>query len=139
MASKRRRPQGRWDEKFKRRIVAEAAASKLSASEVARQHGLNPNLVFSWRKKYGVEASPVATGKEVCLLPVEIQAEEALPRAPDSRPTGDSQTTASDFLDIELPCGSKLRCSGGISPALLGQALSALKPKTPETSGSTGS
>lgn len=47
MAGKRARAQDRWCEAFKRGIVAEAAASDASTSEIARQNGLNSNLVFS--------------------------------------------------------------------------------------------
>lgn len=85
MADKRKRPHGRWSEEFKRRVVAEAAASELSASEIARRNGLNPNMVFNWRKKFGAEAGQSTAGKEVCLVPVEVEA------APEQPPVGSGQ------------------------------------------------
>ncbi len=126
MAGKVRKRQGRWSEEFKRRVVAEAAASDQSASAIARRHGLNPNLVFSWRKKFGAETHQGTTGKEVCLLPVKIEA------AFEDTPV-DSSRAASDYLEIDLPCGAKLRCSSGLDPELLGQALSELRQNTPGT------
>ena len=36
----------------KRRIVAEACAPDASVAEVARRHGINANLVFSWRRQH---------------------------------------------------------------------------------------
>jgi len=116
-----RRRHGQWSEDFKRRVVAEAAASEFSASEIARRNGLNPNLVFNWRKKFGADQQ--ATGKEVCLVPVEVTA-----------PTASVDSNAgSGFLEINLPCGTGLRCSNNINPSLLGHALSALKPNIPST------
>jgi len=97
-----RRRHGRWSEDFKRRVVAEAAASELSASEIARRNGLNPNLVFNWRKKFGAEADQHTTGKEVCLVPVEIKPEKTAAAPVDSH-------AGSGFLEINLPCGTGLR------------------------------
>mgnify|MGYP003154287497 CR=1 FL=1 len=94
--AKGKAPRRRYAEEFKRKIVAEANAADVSVSEIARRHGLNANLLFNWRKKFGADQR--TTGQEVCLVPVE------------------------------LSCGSKLRCGSDINPALLSQALSALKP-----------
>ncbi|WP_430414109.1 IS66-like element accessory protein TnpA [Parasphingorhabdus sp.] len=119
--AKGRAPRRRYEDEFKRKIVAEANAADVSVSEIARHHGLNANLVFNWRKKFGSGVA-VAGFSEPQLLPVEIGAEEtagpaaALPSAP--------------VLEIVLPCGSHLRCSSGMDPALLGHALVVLRPDT---------
>jgi len=119
-----RRRHGRWSEDFKRRVVAEAAASELSASEIARRNGLNPNLVFNWRKKFGADQQ--TTGNEVCLLPVELKAtsDETLVKA---------NGFTSGSIEIILPCGSQLRCDNDTNSVLLSQALLALKPNNPCT------
>ena len=36
----------------KLRVVAEASVPGASVAEVARRHGLNANLVFSWRRQH---------------------------------------------------------------------------------------
>ena len=126
MADKRRRLHGRWSEEFKRRVVAEAAASELSASEIARRNGLNPNLVFNWRKKFG--ANPQAISKEVCLVPVEVTPEKI------PAPAVDRPDIGSSFLEIDLPCGTRLRCGSTINPGLLSQVLSDLRPHALNTS-----
>lgn len=125
MAVKRRR--SKWSEAFRRRIVAEAEASDEPMSEVAKRHGLNPKLLYSWRQKILKDQKAITTGKEVCLLPVEVKA------APDETSVKANDSTLSS-LEIVLPCGSKLRCGSDINPALLGQALVALKPAIPSTS-----
>jgi len=100
MAVKRRR--SKWSEAFRQRIVAEAEVSEEPMSEVAKRHGLNPKLLYSWRQK-SIKEQEAATGKEVCLLPVEVKApaEEAL---------------------VNMPVNTN-----DINPALLSQALSVLR------------
>ena len=123
MAVKRRR--SKWSEAFRQRIVAEAEVSEEPMSEVAKRHGLNPKLLYSWRQK-SIKEQEAATGKEVCLLPVEVKAPAAeIPVSANDLATG--------LLEIDLPCGSTLRCGSDINPALLGHALSALRPNIPST------
>lgn len=125
MAVKRRR--SKWGEAFRRRIVAEAEASDEPMSEVAKRHGVNPKLLYSWRQKFLKDQETATTGKEVCLLPIEVKT------APDETPVTPCYPT-SGFLEVILPCGSQLRCDSDINPVLLGQALLALKPVHSSTS-----
>lgn len=124
MVARKRR--SKWSEAFRRRIVAEAEASDEPMSEVAKRHSLNPKLLYSWRQKILKDREAITTGKEVCLLPVEVKA------ALDETPVKANNST-SGSLEIVLPCGSKLRCGSDTNPALLGQALVALKPDIPST------
>jgi transposase-like protein len=39
-----------WAAEEKRKIVAESLAPGASMAEVARRHGVNPNLRFTWRR-----------------------------------------------------------------------------------------
>mgnify|MGYP003637529129 CR=1 FL=1 len=126
MAVKRQR--SKWSEAFRQRIVAEAEASEEPMSEVAKRHGLNPKLLYSWRQKLLKDQKTTTTGKEVCLLPVEVKT------APGETPVQANNPASAGILEIELPCGSKLRCGSDINPVLLSQALSALKPHRPDTS-----
>lgn len=48
----------RYSDAFKRQVVAEASEDGVSASSVARRHGLNTNLVFNWRRRFGANATP---------------------------------------------------------------------------------
>ena len=56
----------RWSAEEKARIVQETYASGFSVSLVARQHGIAPNQVFTWRRLYAEGAlSAVGAGEEV--------------------------------------------------------------------------
>lgn len=112
----------RYDETFKRRVVRAVEASDQAVSEVARGFGLNPNRVYSWRKKFGVEAAQGIASGDISLVPVAIEAP----------PNGQSEGASSGFLEIDLPSGVRLRCSSGFDPALLGQALVSLRPVSPK-------
>lgn len=138
--AKAKAPRRRYPEEFKRRIVAEANAADVSVSEIARRHGLNANLVFNWRKKFGsvdfsITTEPLTPGCQ--LVPVDIRPDEAppLPEAVKSAPALEDPASAAGteharagMIEIMLPCGSRVRCSAGVEPALLGQAVTALRP-----------
>lgn len=47
-AAKPRR--GKWTEQQKRRIVADSRVAGASIQEVARRHGVRPNLLSAWRR-----------------------------------------------------------------------------------------
>ena len=56
----------------KRRIVGEASARGASVAEVARVHGLNANLVFTWRRQHQQGVLEEHT-RQAKLLPVEVR------------------------------------------------------------------
>lgn len=51
MPSRRRRR--RWSTEAKLAIVQESVAPGASVSRVARDHGIAPNQLFTWRRRYG--------------------------------------------------------------------------------------
>src|SRR5215210_2181994 len=60
----------RWSAEEKARIVQETYAPGMSVSLVARQHGVAPNQVFTWRRLYAEGAlSAVGAGEEVVPAP----------------------------------------------------------------------
>ena len=59
-----------WTRDEKRRIVEESLQEGASISEVARRHDLNANLLFTWRRKMGVE--PAVGDEPMPILPVTI-------------------------------------------------------------------
>ena len=49
-----------WSPEEKQRIVAEAVRPGASVADIARRHGLNANLVFTWRRTMKPAAPEVA-------------------------------------------------------------------------------
>src|ERR1700760_2116034 len=60
----------RWSAEEKARIVQETYAPDMSVSLVARQHGVAPNQLFTWRRLYA-EGALLAVGpaRKWCRLP----------------------------------------------------------------------
>jgi len=56
----------RWSAEEKARMVQETYAPGMTVSLVARQHGIAPNQLFSWRRLYAEGAlSAVSAGEEL--------------------------------------------------------------------------
>jgi len=64
-----------WTRDEKRRIVEESLEDGASIAEVARRHELNANLLFTWRRKLGVERSE--QNAPMGIVPVTIAPELA--------------------------------------------------------------
>lgn len=61
----------------KRRIVEQALEPGACVAEIARQHGINDNLIFNWRKLYLAGRMGEVSLKAGQLLPVKIAAEHS--------------------------------------------------------------
>jgi transposase len=110
-----RRRQHRSPE-LKRRIVEETLAPGASVARVAREHGVNANQVFAWRRQHREEAQK----KEVPgLLAVRVAEEPAPARACRVRPT------PSGTMRVELP-GGKIQVTGIVDAEALRVVLKEL-------------
>ncbi|MGH7117769.1 MAG: IS66-like element accessory protein TnpA, partial [Acetobacteraceae bacterium] len=63
-----------WPADLKRRIIAESFEAGASAAEVARRHGLNANLLFTWRRKLRANGSKIAQAP-LRIVPVAVTRE----------------------------------------------------------------
>jgi transposase-like protein len=83
---------------FKRKLVALTLVPGASVARLAREHGVNANQVFSWRKLYREgQLGPIDSG-EVRLLPVDV--------AP---PTMAAGTKPGEADQQGKPCRGRLR------------------------------
>ena len=120
-----RRSRRRWSTEFKKRVVAEASQPGVSAAAIARRYDLNDNLLFNWKKKFGCEAA---------LIPVEIVADQnkvvpVQPIGPTLTDDGAVDSERPSQIEIDLPCGARLRCRSDIEPSALSQIISVLRRK----------
>ncbi len=69
-----------WPDVEKRQIVAESLRPGTSVAEVAQRHGINANMLFTWRRRQ--QACGTAEAEEaVKIIPVTVTA-RALPAPP---------------------------------------------------------
>lgn len=101
---------------FKRRLASEACLPGISVSTLARQHAINANMLFKWRRELraGLFESTTPT-----LLPVIVKR--------DAMPTP-AQHTAPPGTMIEVIIGDAVvRVHAGIDAALLKLVLQSLR------------
>ena len=101
----------------KLRIVQETLVPGASVAEIARRHAVNANLLFSWRRQHeqGVLAERTRPPRAAKMLPVRIATPSALP-----------STAAAPAIEIELPCGTRVRVIGEVDSERLRAVLSVL-------------
>jgi transposase len=104
-----------WTRDEKRRIVEESLQEGASIAEVARRYELNANLLFTWRRKMGVE--PLQQSDPVEIVPVTITRELAAERdCPD----------AAGQMEIVLAEGDRIIVWTDVETAALSRVLKAL-------------
>lgn len=68
LASGTRRGSPNHSPEFRRRLAAAACEPGVSVSKLAREHGINANMLFKWRRRYRAEQLAVSTE----LVPVTV-------------------------------------------------------------------
>jgi len=120
----------------KREIVEESFKPGASVATVAQAHGVNPNLVFGWRKLYQKGLlEPNATASAVPLLPVKVTAPTVVAkrkyrrRSPKPPTVLLAKLSRGDFLEIELANGSRVRIHGKAAVRMLERLVEDLWPR----------
>jgi transposase-like protein len=113
-----RRTRRRWTIAEKLAIVAAAKTSGDPIAVVARRHGMNANHLFNWlhRDRDGT---------------LDRRALDARPGGPmdfiDLGVIGARAPRAESVIEIDLPCGAKVRVGADVEAAALGAILLAVK------------
>lgn len=106
-------PRKRRSEEEKLAILAEAISTG-NVTQTARRHGVNPSMLFAWRKQFGVAPSPNALQPD--FMPVLLN-DEATPSP--QRPV----------IEIECKSGIRMRIQNGVDAALAAAVAGALAQK----------
>jgi transposase len=110
----------RWSAETKRRLVAMTLEPGASMAGVAREHGLNANLLFNWRRQLGRGAlvtGPTQTAPATSFAPIDVVAHER----------GAEGAQGAGRMEIELTGGARVRVDGEVSQSALVRVLMALK------------
>ena len=122
-----------WTAEEKAQILAESFRPGAKVSDVARRHGMNRGLLWTWRH----QARKRGLGGEQTFVPVRIVEESAAPPAVTVGPCAVSASAAAVVPDgmkagspagaIEIEIGgARVRISGAVDPAILRQVLTQL-------------
>ncbi|MES2127313.1 MAG: transposase [Pseudomonadota bacterium] len=108
-------------DEFKRAVVAQSLRAGTSVARVAREHGVNANQVFAWRRQFG-DVPHAATTDACTFLAVALAAAPAPPA-----PVADTRGTVLSI--IELTVGqAHLRLEGAVDATALALVLARLLP-----------
>ena len=107
MAARSKTPRRRWSETFKKRVVTEASEPGVTVAQIARRYDLDARRVSNWMKKFGSSSA---------LIPVEV--------TPDG-----NDLPAPPCIEIDLPCGARLRCAWETDIDLVTGIIAALRSK----------
>jgi transposase len=116
-----------WTAEEKRRIVEETLSSTLSVASLARQHGVNANQVFYWRKLYHAgqlcRDERIEQPRSVQLLPVSVDGDEPSVAEPEQ-----SEIVASGLtMNIEIPGRALIGLEGAIDAEIIRAVLESLR------------
>ena len=118
-----------YDPAYKRQVAIAACEPNVSVAKLAQAHGLNPNMVFKWRREYRAGLLSNGGAEATVLLPVtlptEVKAEASTAPAVAANPEGPARDAAS--IEIELN-GARVRLTGRVDPVQLRLVLRCLMP-----------
>ena len=120
IVSKQRGPYRHYPPALKRWIVEETLQSGASVARIARQHGINANQVFLWRKAYREGLLPESGS---ALLPVTVTPSMAADRLP-------TPSCPADTGCLTIDCGQiRVRIEGRPDPETLRLVLAELQQR----------
>jgi transposase len=108
-----------YTQEQKRQIVAETLVAGASVARIARRHGINANVVFTWRKQLRQMAPAAAT-----LLPVQVAQASVVP--PPKRRRVRKPVTEAGFIEIDLAGGHRVRVHGSADDRTVRSVIEAL-------------
>jgi transposase len=113
-----------WTADEKRRIVEQTLSSDLSVAMVARQHGVNANQVFYWRKLYRAGQLGANEQSEVVrFLPVSMAEDVPSSAAPDQSVSSGGSVT----INIEIPGCALVSVEGAVDASIVRAVLESLR------------
>jgi len=116
---------------FRREVAMAACESGISVAKLAQSHGLNPNMVFKWRRQYraGLLANKTV-GETAVFVPVAMSLDDSMAVSSPPVQTAQlplrAQEAATSGIEIELN-GARVRVSGKVDPTQLRLVLHCLR------------
>jgi transposase len=120
----RKRVRKSYSEAYKRRVVGLTWAPGMSVAQIAQRHGLNANLLFTWRRQVGKpqDSESSLAGTMPTLLPVAVT--PIATEAPAPRPV-----VANDGC-IEIDIGAaRMRLQGRVDLETVAAVLRMLEAR----------
>jgi transposase len=114
-----------WPADEKAAIVAESYAPGRTVCGVARQHGLTPAQLFTWRRLARRSRWPVK-GPPALFVPALVEPSPSPPSPPAAQPRCARRRGAVAGIELEMD-GIVVRIGAGASPEAIAAVIRALK------------
>ena len=112
-----------WTTEEKLRIVEQTLSSTQSVAMVARQHGVNANQVFYWRKLYRAgQLGSNGAEQQVRLLPVSVSDEQPAETEPEAASPSPGVT-----INIEFPGRTLVSLEGAVDADIVRAVVESLR------------
>jgi transposase len=117
------------DINFKRQLVGLCGEPGASVAAIAREHGINANMLFTWRKQYAIDA----VVDSAIFLPVQVRTEDG--QADETKtivrssPCTIKRGVIAPLIEIEMS-GVLVRLRGTVDEASLCSVLRAVRGST---------
>lgn len=115
-----------YSDEEKLRLVEAAFGPGVKTAEFARHSGVDQSLLYRWRRQFfgNQPRAPAFTPVAVLPEPVPIPAAARLPE-----PSGSEvfSTATAGLVEVEFPCGARMRITGAAEPAVVTAAIAALR------------
>jgi transposase len=108
-----------WSMDEKRRMIAESEEPGASVAQVALRHGVNANLLFTWRRQLAA-GGLAATSRPVELVPVTVTKE------PAPAPALGASELMIGRMEILLSAGERITVGADVDAAALARVIKAL-------------
>ena len=114
-----------WTTEEKLRIVEQTLSSTQSVAMIARQHGVNANQIFYWRKLFRAGQLRNGDGAEqqVRLLPVTVSDEQPAETVPEEAMSPAPGVT----INIEFPGRTLVSLEGAVDADIVRAVLESLR------------
>ena len=115
-----------WSAEEKRRIVEQTLSSGLSVASLARQHGMNANQLFYWRKLYRagqLGSDERSADASVQLLPVSVDGDEPF----ETEAAQSDSAAPSITISIEIPGRALVSLEGAVDAKMIRTILESLR------------
>ncbi|MEK1929229.1 MAG: transposase [Pararhizobium sp.] len=110
----------RWNDEKKRDIVMSVGIDGATVSEVAHQHDVTRQQIYTWRRELKKKAL-LSQSSKVAFVPVEI------PALQDDPVRGDALGGVAGMIELRLNCGRSLRFDSGVDTVVLTRLVRAVE------------
>ena len=113
-----------WTTQEKRQIVEQTLSSGVSVASVSREHGVNANQVFYWRKLYRAgQLGNDSAEQQVRLLPVSLSDEQPAETEAEEATSPASGVT----INIEFPGRTLVSVEGAVDAHIVRAVVESLR------------